>query len=104
MRCWWRIPPTDVDRGSRVGAVPSAVVLECMLQPQPSYDPAVTSRCQVGMACGNRSVDMPVTFYDREQAFEARFARDEEFRFLVHARRDKLFSRWAAAMLNMPAE
>jgi hypothetical protein len=46
---------------------------------------------------------MPVTFYDREQAFEARFARDEEFRFLVRARRDKLFSRWAAAMLNMPA-
>jgi hypothetical protein len=47
---------------------------------------------------------MPVTFYDREQAFEARFARDEEFRFLVRARRDKLFSRWAAAMLNMSGE
>jgi hypothetical protein len=44
---------------------------------------------------------MPVTFYDREQAFEARFARDEEFRFLVRARRDKLFARWAAAMLAM---
>jgi hypothetical protein len=46
---------------------------------------------------------MPVTFYDREQGFEARFARDEEFRFLVRARRDKLFSRWAAALLNMSA-
>jgi hypothetical protein len=44
---------------------------------------------------------MPVTFHDREQAFEARFARDEEFRFLVHARRDKLFARWAAARLNI---
>lgn len=40
---------------------------------------------------------MPTTFQDREQAFEAKFAHDEEFRFLALARRDKLFARWAAS-------
>jgi hypothetical protein len=35
--------------------------------------------------------------HDRENAFEAKFAHDEEFRFLVDARRDKLFAHWAAA-------
>ena len=32
------------------------------------------------------------TFQEREQAFEAKFAHDEEFRFLVTARRVKLFA------------
>ncbi len=45
---------------------------------------------------------MPLTMYDREQAFEAKFAHDEEFRFLVSARRDKLFARWAASKLHLP--
>lgn len=44
---------------------------------------------------------MPLTMNDREQAFEAKFAHDEEFRFLVSARRDKLFARWAAAKLHL---
>jgi hypothetical protein len=47
---------------------------------------------------------MPTTFYDREQAFEAKFAHDEEFRFLALARRDKLFARWAAATLGLSGE
>lgn len=47
---------------------------------------------------------MPVTFYDREQAFEAKFAHDEEFRFLALARRDKIFARWAATGLGMSGE
>jgi hypothetical protein len=42
---------------------------------------------------------MPMSFHDREQAFETKFARDEEFRFLAVARRDKLFARWAASKL-----
>jgi hypothetical protein len=42
--------------------------------------------------------------HEREQAFEAKFAHDEEFRFLVTARRDKLFARWAAARLSIPDE
>ena len=41
------------------------------------------------------------TFQDREQAFEAKFAHDEEFRFLVAARRDKLFAHWAAASVKL---
>jgi hypothetical protein len=45
---------------------------------------------------------MPTTFHEREQAFEAKFARDEEFRFRVTARRDKLFARWAADRLHLP--
>lgn len=44
------------------------------------------------------------TFHEREEAFEAKFAHDEEFRFLVTARRDKLFARWAAAKLSMSTE
>jgi hypothetical protein len=47
---------------------------------------------------------MPTTFQDREQAFEAKFAHDEEFRFLALARRDKLFARWAAAELGLSGE
>ncbi|HBK04484.1 MAG TPA: DUF1476 domain-containing protein [Acetobacteraceae bacterium] len=47
---------------------------------------------------------MPPTFQDREQAFEAKFAHDEEFRFLVAARRDKLFAQWAAARLQLTDE
>jgi hypothetical protein len=49
-------------------------------------------------------VHMPTTLHDREQGFEAKFARDEEFRFLVAARRDKLFARWAAARLGLSDE
>ncbi len=41
------------------------------------------------------------TFQDREQAFEAKFAHDEAFRFLVAARRDKLFAHWAAATVGL---
>jgi hypothetical protein len=47
---------------------------------------------------------MPVAFHEREQAFEAKFAQDEEFRFLVAARRDKLLDRWAAAALGLSSQ
>lgn len=49
-------------------------------------------------------VAMPTTFQDREQAFEAKFAHDEEFRFRILARRDKLFSRWASDRLRLSGE
>jgi hypothetical protein len=39
--------------------------------------------------------------HDREQGFEAKFAHDEELRFLTLARRDKLFAHWAAAELGL---
>jgi hypothetical protein len=45
------------------------------------------------------------TFDERERAFEAKFARDQEMIFKVHARRDKLLGAWAAAKLGLtPAE
>jgi hypothetical protein len=47
---------------------------------------------------------MPTAFHDREQAFEAKFAHDEEFRFLALARRDKLFARWAATTLGLSGD
>lgn len=47
---------------------------------------------------------MPTDMRDREQGFEAKFAHDEELRFMILARRDKLFARWAAGKLNLNAE
>jgi len=42
------------------------------------------------------------TFQERERAFEAKFAHDEEFRFRVTARRDKLMAIWASKRLQLP--
>jgi hypothetical protein len=39
-------------------------------------------------------------FEDRERAFEARFAHDEELRFKALARRDKLLGLWAAEQMG----
>lgn len=44
---------------------------------------------------------MPTTMTDREQAFEAQFAHNEDFRFRVAARRDKLLAKWAAAKIRL---
>jgi len=41
---------------------------------------------------------------DREEAFENRFAHDEELMFKARARRDKLFARWLAGELGITAE
>jgi hypothetical protein len=44
---------------------------------------------------------MPMTtFDDRKDAFEKRFAHDEELRFKATARRNKLFGLWAAERLG----
>ncbi|PCG15020.1 MULTISPECIES: DUF1476 domain-containing protein [Sphingomonas] len=45
------------------------------------------------------------TFDDRERAFEAKFARDEETAFRITARRNRLAAQWAADLLKLtPAE
>ncbi len=45
------------------------------------------------------------TFDDRERAFEAKFARDEEMNFRIVARRNKLVGQWAAEKMGLtPAE
>ena len=44
------------------------------------------------------------TFNDRENAFENKFARDEELQFKVTARRNKLVGLWAAEKMGLTAE
>jgi len=41
------------------------------------------------------------TFDERENAYEAKFARDEELRFKAKARRDKALGAWLAAELGL---
>lgn len=40
------------------------------------------------------------TFDDREQAFENKYAHDEEMKFRAEARRNKLLGLWAAELLG----
>lgn len=42
-------------------------------------------------------------FDDREKAFEAKFARDEEMQFRINARRNRLLGQWAAARMGLDA-
>lgn len=44
------------------------------------------------------------TFDDRERAFEAKFARDEEMNFRITARRNKLVGQWAAEKMGLTPE
>ena len=41
------------------------------------------------------------TFDEREHAYEAKFAHNEELRFKAKARRDRRFGAWVAAQLGM---
>jgi len=44
------------------------------------------------------------TFDKREEAFEKKFAHDEELRFKASARRDKLLGLWAAEKLGLTGD
>ncbi|WP_347313516.1 DUF1476 domain-containing protein [Defluviimonas sp. SAOS-178_SWC] len=44
------------------------------------------------------------TFDDREQAFEAKYAHDEEMKFKAEARRNKLLGLWVAELLGKTGE
>ncbi len=44
------------------------------------------------------------TFDDRKNAFEAKFARDEELVFRVTARRNRLLGEWAAGLMGLTKE
>ena len=44
------------------------------------------------------------TFDERETAFEAKFAHDEEMKFNANARRNKLLGLWAAELKGEPLE
>ena len=43
-------------------------------------------------------------FSEREKAFEAKFARDQDMAFRISARRNKLLGRWAAALMKLTPE
>lgn len=43
-------------------------------------------------------------FDDRERAFENKFAHDEDLKFRVTARRNKLLGLWAAEKMNLTTE
>ncbi len=40
-------------------------------------------------------------FDDRERAFEAKFARDEEMQFRITARRNRLLGEWAGRLMGL---
>ena len=44
------------------------------------------------------------TFNDREQAFEAHFALDQEQEFKAQARRDRALAKWAGAKLGLTGQ
>jgi hypothetical protein len=44
------------------------------------------------------------TFDDRERAFEKKFARDEEMKFRIIARRNRLLGQWAARQMGLSEE
>ncbi len=41
------------------------------------------------------------TFNDRERAFEGQFAHDEEMKFRILARRNRLLGQWAAGLMAL---
>jgi hypothetical protein len=43
---------------------------------------------------------MADAFNDRRNQLEAKFAHDEETKFMIDARRDKLFAEWAAGRMS----
>lgn len=44
------------------------------------------------------------TFNDRERAFEAKFAADEDLQFRITARRNRLVGHWAAEQMGLTPE
>jgi hypothetical protein len=44
------------------------------------------------------------TFDDRERAFEAKYARDEDMQFRIIARRNRLLGEWAARLMGLTEE
>jgi hypothetical protein len=66
------------------------------------------SRCNLEALLG-LPPDPPVetqmtTFDDREQAFEKKFALDQDLKFRAEAKRNKLLAEWAAAKLGITGE
>jgi hypothetical protein len=44
---------------------------------------------------------MPATFDEREKSFEAKWVRDQELRFKVYSRRNRMLGLWAAGEIGL---
>ena len=53
------------------------------------------------LAAETSSGDGMTQFDDRERAFETKFAHDEEMKFRITARRNKLLGQWAARQMGL---
>lgn len=51
-------------------------------------------------ACKTNGNASMTTFDERKNAFESKFAHDEQLRFKVEARANKIFALWAAGLLG----
>jgi hypothetical protein len=72
----------------------------------PARDSRVASNAHSPYLGGN-DIGSPAmtTFDDRERAFETKFAHDEEMRFRITARRNRLLGEWAGGLMQLsPAE
>ena len=65
----------------------------------------VMARCVAAAAALSRAQsqekDGMTTFDDRERAFETKYAHDEELKFRVIARRNRLLGAWAARLMGL---
>jgi len=57
----------------------------------------------IGSYLGSQSIrgERMSQFDDRERAFEAKYARDEEMQFRITARRNRLLGEWAARQMEL---
>src|ERR1700730_5781380 len=56
--------------------------------------------CHLNARCNRAKGSIMTTFDEREHAFEAKLAHDEELKFRARARRDKWLGLWAAGKLG----
>ena len=57
--------------------------------------------CRAGFRFTIKRIGMSGSFQDREKAFESKWAHDEELRFKIMARRNKLLGLWAAEQMGI---
>jgi hypothetical protein len=72
---------------------PAALQREVASRPSPTY-----------LGRNHSQGVVMTTFEDREKAFEAKYARDEDMAFRITARRNRLLGQWAAAQMKLTPE
>lgn len=68
----------------------------------PAAYPPIAVETATGYAPGSRDFGAFMTTFDeREQAFERKFAHDQELEFKATARRNRLLGEWAAGLMGL---